>query len=230
MTDRQTKSTWWSVTAFNNEIALLEDSERMPPFVKKVFGGREECPKTKTLHFQGALQCNQQVRMSQIKSWLKTAHLEPARDKECLKKYAMKAETAVGEKTVTVNANPYYPAHEILQLIGDQLTLAELSEDNCFYLAVNRLLKKNKILAGQLMNPSLKKFFLETRYSWQSSVIVLPEDKAERSDLCSGRPKPCGRDTCVECYEIECKLPEYISIVYNGSPQESPRRQEDQEN
>lgn len=159
MTDRQTRSTWWSVTAFNEEIALLEDTDHLPPFVKKIYGGREECPKTNKLHFQGALQCNVQVRMSQIKSWLKTAHLEPARDKECLKQYAMKDNTAVGEKTVTVNPNPYYPAHEILQLIADQLTRTEMFEDGCFYVAVNRLLKKNKFLAGQLMNPSLKKFF-----------------------------------------------------------------------
>lgn len=99
MTD---KSTWWSVTAFGDEIPLLELTE-FPEFVSKVHGGREECPETKREHFQGAIQCRRQVRLSQLKSWLPRAHFEPARDKLALKKYVMKAETATGEKKTVDN-------------------------------------------------------------------------------------------------------------------------------
>lgn len=96
------KSTWWSVTAFGDEIPLLENSE-FPEFVAKVHGGREECPETKREHFQGAVQCRRQVRLAQLKGWLPRAHFEPARDRLALKKYVMKAETAVGEKTTQEN-------------------------------------------------------------------------------------------------------------------------------
>lgn len=97
------KSTWWSVTAFGDEISLLESNE-YPEFVAKVYGGREQCPTTGREHFQGAVQCRRQVRISQFKQWLAKAHLEPARDRDALRKYAMKADTAVGEKVERGNS------------------------------------------------------------------------------------------------------------------------------
>lgn len=99
------KSTWWSVTAFDDEIALLEGPE-FPEFVAKVYGGKEECPTTGKVHFQGAIQCRRQVRFSALKKWLPKAHLEVAKDKMALKQYVMKAETAVGDKTERENVVP----------------------------------------------------------------------------------------------------------------------------
>jgi len=96
------KATWWSVTAFGDEILLLEDPSRFPSWVAKVYGGREECPDTKSIHFQGALQLHTQQRLSKLKSWLPTAHFEIARKVEALKKYAMKSETAVSEKKIFI--------------------------------------------------------------------------------------------------------------------------------
>lgn len=96
------KSTWWSVTAFNDDIVLLEATE-FPEFVAKVHGGREACPKSGRIHFQGAIQCRRQVRRSQLKAWLPTAHLEPAIKPDRLKEYALKEETAVGEKKTVDN-------------------------------------------------------------------------------------------------------------------------------
>lgn len=99
MTD---KSTWWSVTAYNDEIELLESNE-FPDFVVKVFGGREKCPTTGRIHFQGAVQCRSQQRFSALKKWLPTAHWEPAKNKDALQKYAMKADTAIGDKEERTN-------------------------------------------------------------------------------------------------------------------------------
>lgn len=96
------KSTWWSVTAYSAEISLLESNE-FPEFVGKVFGGREACPTTGREHFQGAIQCRRQVRLAQLKQWLPTAHLEPARDRLALRRYVMKEETAVGPKVSREN-------------------------------------------------------------------------------------------------------------------------------
>lgn len=107
-TDRQTdKAMWWSVTAFGDEIILLEDKSNYPDFVKEIFGGREICPDTDREHFQGAINCNRQVRMSALKKWLPTSHLEPARNVQALKQYAMKLDTAVDNKHVRVNEIKY---------------------------------------------------------------------------------------------------------------------------
>lgn len=118
-TDRQTdKATWWSITAFNSEIERMEDPKTYPPFVLKVYGGRETCPTSGTVHFQGAVQCRSQQRLSAFKKWLPTAHLEAARSDEALKKYAMKQETAVGDKVVRQSPRVYMSMADALTVIG----------------------------------------------------------------------------------------------------------------
>jgi len=147
------KSTWWSVTAFGTEIDLLENSE-YPEFVAKVHGGREACPETGRVHFQGALQCRRQVRMTQIKAWLPTAHLEPARDRLALKKYVMKEETAVGEKQ-TIDNNVQHISMEALMVKmanywseDDYIKDWEKTENtkssfkSCYWEMVNRILEE----------------------------------------------------------------------------------------
>lgn len=116
MTD---KATWWSVTAFNQEIDLLEKGE-FPSYVKAVYGGREECPDTKRLHFQGAVQLRSQQRLSTLKKWLPTAHFEVARNKDAIKKYAMKEETAVGPKTEKINDIEHITVEKIMLKMADE--------------------------------------------------------------------------------------------------------------
>ena len=117
-TDRQTdstaKSTWWIVTAYDmtekgglNEMLRCEDKEHYPAYVSAVYGGPEKCPKTGRPHYQGAIQCVTQQRRSTIKQWLPTAHLEPARAKECIVHYCLKKDTAIGAKVMNENPNPY---------------------------------------------------------------------------------------------------------------------------
>lgn len=170
-TDRQTdKATWWSVTAYGDEILLLEDSVKYPPDVAKVYGGREECPTTGREHFQGCIQLRKQQRLKWFKSWLPTAHLETARSSEALKKYAMKADTATGDKLERQNAVKYYSADEICLLIGSKVTddMIEKSADHkdWFKSSINVLLRENVKLAGQLMNPSLRNFWCDTALVW----------------------------------------------------------------
>jgi len=112
------KSTWWSVTAFNGEIELLEKGE-FPDYIQKVYGGKEECPDTKKIHFQGAVQCRRQVRLTQLKKWLPTAHFEIAHNKDALKKYAMKEETAIGPKTERQNEIPLITVERILYKLAE---------------------------------------------------------------------------------------------------------------
>lgn len=182
------KSIWWSVTAFEDEILLCEGT--LPEFARAIYGGREKCPSTGREHFQGALQCYEQVRMAKIKSWLKTAHLEPARSSEALKKYAMKNETASGEKTIRNNPVPHYTAQAICLLLAQ----TSRQTDTGFWPRARILLRKTPGLAGQLMNPSLRSFFEKTQDVWmEQAAIVLQQ--LTGAPLCD-----CGKDHCETCY------------------------------
>lgn len=187
-TDRQTdKATWWSVTAWDNEILLLEDIAKYPAFVKKVYGGREECPTSKKEHFQGAIQCNTQVRMSALKNWLAKAHFEPARQQDALRKYAMKADTATGEKLERSNPTKFYTADELLTEIAYSILGLEDDEKyrgdegikSLFNLAICNMLMNDKKLAGQLMNPSLRNFWCSTYRVWINHAKVRAAEESE---------------------------------------------------
>lgn len=171
---RQTdKSTYWSVTAFGDEeISKLEDTEHYPTGVVRVYGGREECPESKKIHFQGCIVLSRQQRLSWFKSWLPTAHLEPARQKDALIKYAMKEDTATGEKLERVNPVVHHTADEMCMIIAQKIHAVYLENPEkhepkeWFWIAVRAILQEEPKLAGQLMNPSLKGFWIETRRVW----------------------------------------------------------------
>lgn len=176
-TDRQTttaKSIWWSITAFNDEIELCEAPDKYPSFIKRIYGGRERCPTTGTEHFQGAIQCHEQVRLSAIKQHFKTAHLEPARQQEALVKYAMKPDTATGEKLERVNQARHYTADELLIEIAytlyshrnEERYMGEEGARTYFNDAIQVMLYNDRKLAGQLMNPSLRNFYIITAPVW----------------------------------------------------------------
>lgn len=195
-------STWFSVTAFDvsggkNEIAIIEDVNSWPTYVRKVWGGREICPKSGKLHFQGCLQTWSSIRPTGFKDWLPTAHFEKARCVEALKKYGMKNLTAEGEKTIRENPKRYYTAQEICMKLGSYKICQSLSQtdrqDN-FWWRVRRVLVESPELAGQLMNPSLRNFYGNTSSVWEGHAIVL-QHVPDTSSECGG----CGRDECEYC-------------------------------
>ena len=108
---RTIKSSCWSLTEFNPEnIEMLKEGP-YPSFVKEVYGGVELCPTTNRTHFQGCV-ITTECRGSAVKDWLPKAHWEKAYQKEALKKYVMKSETATGEKKRVKNA--YYTMEMVL--------------------------------------------------------------------------------------------------------------------
>lgn len=105
--DGQDKATYWSITSFDEgEWGRLEGDE-YPDWLESVSGGKEECPDTKRIHFQGMLKCRRQVRFAAVKGWLPEAHIEAAKNPKALKKYVMKSDTAVGDKAEKTNQRPY---------------------------------------------------------------------------------------------------------------------------
>lgn len=112
------KSTYWSITGFNDDIQLLHNNDEYPEFVDKVYGGEEQCPTTGRIHFQGMVKCHRQVRFTQIKEWLKQSHIEPAKSVDALQKYVMKKDTAVGDKDERSNTASYFGYYDFLVLIA----------------------------------------------------------------------------------------------------------------
>lgn len=119
-TDTTARSTYWSVTAYKNEIAICRDATRFPVFVESVNGQTETCPTTGTIHFQGIIKCSRQVRFSCFKSWLPTAHIEPAKNVPRLKTYVKKSETSNGDYAEVSNEMPMYAPEEVLRMLGDK--------------------------------------------------------------------------------------------------------------
>jgi len=150
--------------------------------------------------------------MAKIKSWLKKAHLEPARSAEALKKYAMKTDTAAGEKKERVNPIPHYTAHEICLLLAQ----TDRQPANGFWPRARILLRKTPELAGQLMNPSLRGFFEKTQEVWmERAAIVLQQP--------TGTPRcECGKDECETCFEQEI-----AALGINGIPSPSSSSETD---
>lgn len=176
-------SIWWSVTAYNGEIELLEKG-KLPDWVKTVYGGKEECPDTKRIHFQGAIQCHSQQVLGRFKEWLPTAHMEIARKVQALKNYAMKSETAVGEKLIRHNTVQHLTATDACMMLARQSDPQSIDDlTMTFYERVNRILMQSPELAGQFMNPSLRNFYEKTHNVWAIHVKTeLEEEQVEPQD------------------------------------------------
>ena len=223
------KSTWWSITVYGDEIARVEDPTQFPEWVAKMYGGREECPTTKRLHFQGALQCHGQQRFGKIKGWLPTAHIERAVAVEALKKYVMKSQTAIGEKTIVQTPKKFLNAQGICMLIASKVIDRQADRQNQFWKAVEELIVEDPGMTGQLMNPSLKNFWVNTAKAWdrlqQLERDSITHAQSDISDGCID-PNCCKwhdadnhRDECYRCEKCDPTL-------YASTPEEESVSQE----
>ena len=165
------KATWFSLTVYNDEIAKVKDEKHYPDWVKKIYGGVEECPTSGKLHFQGAVQCHQQVRFSKIKDWLPTAHIEVARSAACLIKYVMKDATAMEEKCARENPRRFLKLYEICQKIyaniRPSIRASQTDRQKMFWAGVNEIIYDDPESASQFANPGLPKFFERTFATWE---------------------------------------------------------------
>lgn len=195
MTDRQTmRSGCWSITTFNeNEIKYLE-GDSFPPLIKEVYGGKEMCPQTGRVHFQGCL-ITTWCRFSAIKKIFDKAHIEKAYQKEALIKYAMKSETAIGDKKKVENKHKYYNLEDVMKLIAKTFstipieekikyeysggahvytsksgTVVEGHEEN-YWLAVRAILYERPFLASILSQPQTLRLWKNTYQVWMENSV-----------------------------------------------------------
>ena len=119
--------------------------------------------------------------MAQIKSWLKKAHLEPAKKAIALQQYSMKEDTAIGDKIIRENPVKFYTADKICQLIADynQKHYNPDRQTDRFWFGVRGLLTDSPELAGQLMNPSLRNFYQKTEPVWACNALKRAQSMAE---------------------------------------------------
>lgn len=210
-TDPALKSSWWSITSFDEgEWERMQDIKSFPAFVKAVYGGLEECPDTGRKHFQGALN-TQHVRFTQVKNWLGKAHIEKAIKPDSLIKYAMKEETAVGEKVKNSNPRTFLEFHDLCEHIAYygvpasyRVKVMEQFETNTvvpditevmFWNGVNAIIFIRPDLAGSLSKFNVK-FWLQTAHTWLLRVsetrwtprLVLPEEPDEERSVESPGP------------------------------------------
>lgn len=186
----------------------LEDKGNFPDFVKEVWGGRETCPTTGRLHFQGCL-VTQQCRFSQIKSWLGQTRIEIARKEEALKKYVLKEETSAGPKQVTANASKYLKFHDALIMVAqhvDYTADAMLSPEEMFRKSVNTILWNQPELAGLFANPTMKRFYTESWHVWRHHADLKKESEgagplSPEEDSITPPQGPTGTLEIIGCLE-----------------------------
>lgn len=217
-TDRQTlqKGTWWLITAFkDSDISTLKDNQTWPRQIKKVYGGMEECPDTKRLHFQGAIQCNSQVRFSCIQQWLPSAHIELAKAKDAVVKYAMKEETAVGDKLEVDNSKVYWDMEETMKqlaeasidfdmVIGGAIT-KKVYDTEMYWHAVRKILLEHPYMVSTFMRKELMTTFINTRSVWLALRASRPGPSITAQDVPTATFRITIEDECPICNEVGCE-------------------------
>lgn len=178
------RSTWWIVTAYDKNLDLLEsygqpdaDRQSIPRCVKAIHGGVEICPTTTRRHYQGAIECNGQQRAVFFRDWLPGVHFEVAKNKDAVKQYCLKADTAEGVKGTVSNPTPYLTMDKLLMQFGEQSIdineedqlLIDTNEE--FWRIANRIILKTPALVSMIATPTLRTVWQHTRRTWRALVL-----------------------------------------------------------
>jgi len=166
------RSTWWIITAFDKNIEIVENNESYPNAVKAVYGGREQCPKSGRIHYQGAVECHGQQRASFFRTWLPGVHFEVAKNKDAVKKYCLKEDTAVGIKGVISNPESYLSMSMGLMLLAS-VSLEEDTDptDEEYWELVNLVIWDKPKFISIYSSPAFRTTWMKTRRTWRALVL-----------------------------------------------------------
>lgn len=180
---------------------LLDVSGNYAKFVKTVYGGVEICKTSGRRHYQGHIHCRAPQRFAAIKKWLPQAHIEPARDISASIQYALKKDTAEGDKKAQVNPNPYMTDRLAMEKLVEQCLLicdcvyagkdekGEIRKDllchhdekQDYWHRVRHILLIEPDLCGMYAKPDLFRLWKNTKSVWiarKRASIVLPSSLA----------------------------------------------------
>lgn len=222
-TDRQTdirtiRGSWWGpCTSYNESHWEKLQNPPYPHWVKAVYGGFEECPTTKRRHYQFCVNTSQ-IRGSQLMDWLPKDHIQLARDKNDVKKYCMKADTAIGEKKVIENTRAYMEMHESLILIAQSLDGFVINrESKCweadeYWHGVRKIVSEEPFRITQFSVPVMEKTWVRTREVWKKmardiSITPAPKAPSRFCPVCNERVSVCG------CSSEE-DIPDSVSEIF----------------
>lgn len=179
------RSVWWSVTGFTEDnIRCLEDATTYPACVKRVLGGREQCPTTGKLHFQGAVECHGQQRASFFRAWLPGAHIEKAISKDALAKYVLKEDTAVGPKGVIENPVEYMTMDKGMMYLAEMSLLKDTDPTNEEYWdLVNMAIRNKPKLISMYAAPAFRTAWNQTRRTWRALVLQARHNELETNEI-----------------------------------------------
>lgn len=184
------RSVWWIITAYDKNIEIVENNASYPKCVKAVYGGREQCPTSGRIHFQGAIECHGQQRASFFRDWLPGVHFEVAKSKDAVKKYCLKEDTAVGAKGTIVNPQEYMTMDKGMMLLAE-LSLSQDTDptDEEYWDLVNMAIKTNPKLISMYASPAFRTAWNHTRRTWRALVLQarLDDDEVSNEFIISGQ-------------------------------------------
>lgn len=145
-----------------------------PAWVKSFTYQDEVAPTTGTLHVNGCLKTKYTVDILKLKKWLARANFKFAQSlkhAQHIEEYAHKDETAVAGTQQEV-VDPGSTAHKVCLLLASKVIDIYKQVEwhdkpkSLYNIAMNKILAEDMTMAGRLMNPSLRNFWIDTRYTW----------------------------------------------------------------
>lgn len=178
------RSTWWIITAYDKNIEIVENNVSYPKCVKSVYGGREQCPTSGRLHYQGAVECHGQQRAAFFRDWLPGVHFEVAKNKEAVKKYCLKEDTAIGTKGVILNPEEYLTMDKGMMYLAEVSLEKDTDPTNDEYWElVNFAIKLRPKLISMYAAPAFRTAWNQTRRTWRALVLQALINEEESDEL-----------------------------------------------
>lgn len=158
------RASWWLGTLNNPTVEDRQTISGPAPRWLRMIKGQDEVGESGTLHIQFAVN-TQQIRLSQLKTWLPRAHFEVARNQNAVANYVNKSETAVPDTQfeynyVTENANRTFA--QVMRLLAENADVEK----------TNRILRTPDG-SGRIPSP----VEVYTREYWETVRTVLAQDE-----------------------------------------------------
>lgn len=183
MSDTKERGTWWQMTVFEGQWPMLQT---MPPCVAE-WGWQDEVTKEGRLHKQAWCRTKIQMRKSAMIKVFPGIHIELARDKNALKAYSRKSETAIpgtqvhqvaeadNERRLTMaralTLLARYAMSEIVwQMAARTPQEFEQAPVKQFWAAVTDLLTTDNDAVGLFTQPQYQRAWVNTNEVWIGNV------------------------------------------------------------
>jgi len=167
-TDRQTdKASHWKTAVFDKDDNWARLDGKPPDFVRAIHMQTEICPETQAPHRQIHVECNRQVRLSQMTGWIPKVRWFAVRGKVHIEnsiKYCSKKDTAVPGTQQVIQGEEYLRIHELFRVIARYATPEYVDgqryASNSWTSITSRLIASRGVeWISKLSNPTLRRLW-----------------------------------------------------------------------